>query len=617
MGCSQSTPDSRRPAGTACIPNDNLAIFVKLNEAQIDILRNRLWSVIEVMSRLLGSKDLWLLVGNPRGRHLCLPKQIREDDHPTIYASIAAEVKDSHKSDTGSGTAVLRKVHHRAYVFMLNRGVQLGVLCSYEREDGKDTLLHVMGQIVMSDILNCLATQSDVSGAYAVVEVVDGVWTIVACTRPWEDIVQRGVPVLFMEIFKAIDAANWTFERSIASGVWHDTFDCLFKSKHVIVLRLSSMRAVPGGRASISTPTNPCLFDEIEMGSLLGRGGFGTVYRGLWQDRIVAIKVVDGGSVAREVELGLKLKHPNVVETYAYDVRQADSDQQTVIVMELCENGSLRQAVESGLFKTDNRPNLPMIYRVLRDVAQGMAHLHSFDVVHGDLSMNNVLLDADFSAKICDFGMSRNYGGRTMQTKTHGVITHMAPEILLSGSLSLASDVYSFGIIMCEVLWGKRLWSNMPQGQIVTQKTMQTDGGIAIPPVNVYLKNLIVVCTQKNYHSRPTFARLLADLQQKADNPVECCASNEVRTDSVRSRSDMVRFHEPQSGPIRRDVTAMRTSSAPDTVARAHSAPRQDFDSPAKELLPDGPGKRRTSRLPPRSSIDVVQRPRASYEKRH
>ena len=605
MGCSQSTPDSKRAAGTAFTAANKRAVFVKLNDDQIDTLRNRLWSVMEVMTRILGSEGLWLVLGNPRGRHLCLPKEPPDDDHPSFYASLAVDVKDRPRTDTHSGTVVLTRARHKACVFMMNRGTHLGVLCNDETDDTRTALLRVMGQIVMSDVLNCLSTQSDVSGAYAVVEIVDTVWTIVACTRPWEDVMRAGVPVHFTDMFRVIDAANWTFERSVASGVWHDTFDCLFKSERAVVLRLSSMRVVSGGRVSASAPTNPCLFDEIEMGSLLGRGGFGTVYRGLWQDRIVAIKVVDGGSVAKEVELGLKLKHPNVVETYAYDVRQADSAVQTVIVMELCENGSLRQAVESGLFKTDNRPNLPMIYRVLRDVAQGMAHLHSFDVVHGDLSMNNVLLDTEFTAKICDFGMSRSYGGKTMQTATHGVITHMAPEILLSGSLSLASDVYSFGIIMCEVLWGKRLWSNMPQGQIVTQKTMQADGGIAIPPVNVYLKNLIVACTQKNYHGRPTFARLLTDLQKKADNPVECCAPNEVRTDVVRSRSDIVRFHEPQSG----------------LIARAQSGPRQDPTAAAQAkavaaaLLTDPPNRVRSGRLPPRDSIDVVHRPRASFDK--
>jgi hypothetical protein len=109
------------------------------------------------------------------------------------------------------------------------------------------------------------------------------------------------------------------------------------------------------------------------------------------------------------------------------------------------------------------------ILRIARDVASGMAYLHSLSICHGDLKCENVLLargvpepvqpvqqDA-VTAKISDFGLSRAMGSAVshLSTNTVGTVTHMPPELLCSGQLRPAADVYSFGIMLWQVRQGR------------------------------------------------------------------------------------------------------------------------------------------------------------------
>ena len=88
------------------------------------------------------------------------------------------------------------------------------------------------------------------------------------------------------------------------------------------------------------------------------------------------------------------------------------------------------------------------------DIAQAMTFLHSHDIIHGDLTGNNVLLsksDKDtrgFTALVSDFGLSRVARDGTQQTKSFGSVTHMPPELLADGTLSKAADVYAFGVLL-------------------------------------------------------------------------------------------------------------------------------------------------------------------------
>lgn len=100
------------------------------------------------------------------------------------------------------------------------------------------------------------------------------------------------------------------------------------------------------------------------------------------------------------------------------------------------------------------------------DIARGMLHIHSRQIVHGDLKAHNILIATvnGVTAKVADFGLSIKMDkGQTHVSGVHaGTLTHMAPEILMSGRISKAADVYAFGILMYETLTGQKAFKGTP-----------------------------------------------------------------------------------------------------------------------------------------------------------
>lgn len=140
-----------------------------------------------------------------------------------------------------------------------------------------------------------------------------------------------------------------------------------------------------------------------------------------------------------------KLRHPCITTVMGAVLES----QKPLLVMELMDNGSLRDLLSNQTFPLDAEQTLPMI----RDILQGIRFLHSAEppIIHGDLKSANVLVDANFRAKIADFGMSSSR--RILQAV--GTPFFMAPEILSGGAISTKSDVYSFGVLIWEVMTHK------------------------------------------------------------------------------------------------------------------------------------------------------------------
>ena len=266
------------------------------------------------------------------------------------------------------------------------------------------------------------------------------------------------------------------------------------------------------------------LFDSIRMGTLIGRGGFGSVYRAILDGKTVALKVLDGAEACisidmhlpaspsmvgeKEIEVGGRLNHDNVIKTMDYATRTIEGREQTWIVLEFCESGSLRQLIEDHYF--DSIRNL---IRVAKEIATGMAYLHSQQILHGDLSSNNVLFDKEYTAKISDFGLSRDFGGVTVITSALGTTCYMAPELLSSGKLNKAGDVYSYGILLLEMLTGKRAFSGMRYVEVITSKLADESSlvlGCIPSDAPEVMKELITECTRTEYNTRPSFDGIVA-----------------------------------------------------------------------------------------------------------
>ncbi|GLT49479.1 hypothetical protein SLA2020_230310 [Shorea laevis] len=221
--------------------------------------------------------------------------------------------------------------------------------------------------------------------------------------------------------------------------------------------------------------------EDLEELRELGSGTFGTVYHGKWRGTDVAIKRIKKSCFTgrsseqerltvefwREAEILSKLHHPNVVAFYG--VVQDGPGGTLATVAEYMVNGSLRHVLLSKDKHLDRRRRLI----IAMDAAFGMEYLHSKNIVHFDLKCDNLLVNLKDPArpicKVADFGLSKMKRNTLVTGGVRGTLPWMAPE-LLHGSSSKVSekvDVFSFAIVLWEILTGEEPYANMHYGAII------------------------------------------------------------------------------------------------------------------------------------------------------
>ncbi|KAI3425666.1 Protein kinase domain-containing protein, partial [Psidium guajava] len=214
---------------------------------------------------------------------------------------------------------------------------------------------------------------------------------------------------------------------------------------------------------------------NFDSSRILGEGGFGIVYRGILNDGgEVAVKVLkrDDHHGSREflseVEMLSRLHHRNLVKLIGICME----DHIRCVVYELIPNGS----VDSHLHGCD-KENDPLDWgarmKIALGAARGLAYLHedsSPRVIHRDFKASNILLEPDFTPRVSDFGLARAAmdEGNNRQVSTHvmGTFGYLAPEYAMTGHLLVKSDVYSYGVVLLELLTGRKpVDLSQPPGQ--------------------------------------------------------------------------------------------------------------------------------------------------------
>ena len=207
-------------------------------------------------------------------------------------------------------------------------------------------------------------------------------------------------------------------------------------------------------------------FEELELKERLGLGAAGEVYQGSFVHTPVAIKrLFDNQSQAledffKEVTLMSKLSHPNILLFIGVCVRD-NGDR--FIVTELMDRGSVFDLIHPNLSYSSIRVNPEedykltprRIHRILLQCSRGMSYLHSFrpPIVHRDLKSHNLLVDRNWNVKVGDFGLSRPQSADLMTAA--GTPQWTAPEVIRHDHYTTKADVYSFAIIIYELLSGK------------------------------------------------------------------------------------------------------------------------------------------------------------------
>ncbi|XP_071729276.1 G-type lectin S-receptor-like serine/threonine-protein kinase At1g67520 [Rutidosis leptorrhynchoides] len=209
---------------------------------------------------------------------------------------------------------------------------------------------------------------------------------------------------------------------------------------------------------SISSATN-----NFSSDNKLGEGGFGEVYKGILVDgQEIAAKRLSKNSeqgvteFMNETELTAKLQHTNLVRILGCCIEK----QEKILVYEYMPNNSLDFFLFDGRKKS--LPEWNTRFAIINGIAQGLLYLHNFSrlrVIHRDLKASNILLDDNLNPKISDFGMAKLFGMNESETNTTRVVGtrgYMPPEYMLEGSVSTKTDIYSFSVLLIEIVSSKK-----------------------------------------------------------------------------------------------------------------------------------------------------------------
>lgn len=276
---------------------------------------------------------------------------------------------------------------------------------------------------------------------------------------------------------------------------------------------------------------------DLRVSEKLGIGSFGVVYKARWRDTDVAYKtVLDDDmnvstmeSFADEIKMMRALRHPNIV-LFLGAVIQPNS---MGIVSELMKRGNLEQLLHGkGRSSSALRENGLLRRQMAADCARGMLYLHSLGVVHHDLKPANLLVDANWTLKVSDFGMSalKQHTYSSDCKAPGGTPEWMAPESLRGDDVNELSDVYSFGVILWELITLNFPWKELPSPVQIVAQVAFLHRRLKVPSwVETPMSDLLHDCWERESVDRPSFGQIVERLV--GEYPSAWSAGQNVVTD--------------------------------------------------------------------------------------
>ncbi|XP_043452224.1 mitogen-activated protein kinase kinase kinase 21 isoform X1 [Prionailurus bengalensis] len=389
----------------------------------------------------------------------------------------------------------------------------------------------------------------------------------------------------------------------------------IFPANYVAPCRPAASPAPPPPPPRPGSPVH-IDFERLELKELIGAGGFGQVYRATWQGQEVAVKAARrdpeqdaaaaAESVRREARLFAMLRHPNIIELRGVCLQQPH----LCLVLEFARGGALNRALAAANAAPD--PRAPGARRARRipphvlvnwavQIARGMLYLHEEAVVsilHRDLKSSNILLlekiehdnICNKTLKITDFGLAREWH-RTTKMSAAGTYAWMAPEVIKSSLFSKGSDIWSYGVLLWELLTGEVPYRGIDglavaYGVAVNKLTLPIPSTCPEP-----FAKLMKECWQQDPHIRPSFPLILEQL-----TAIEKAVMTDLPQESFHSMQDDWKLE------IQQMFDELRTKEK-ELRSREEELTRAALQQKSQEALL----KRREQQLAERE-IDVLER---------
>ncbi len=273
------------------------------------------------------------------------------------------------------------------------------------------------------------------------------------------------------------------------------------------------------------------LAERYRIVGLLGKGGMGEVYRAddLKLRQSVALKFLpaalskDAQKLERfhhEVRVARQVSHPNVCRVY--DI--ADADGQQFISMEYIDGEDL-----ASVLRRMGKPSADKAVQIARQLCAGLAAAHDKGVLHRDLKPHNVMIDGLGAVRVTDFGLAgfvEEFSGRDVGA---GTPAYMAPEQLAGREVSVKSDIYSLGVVLCELFTGKRLFDGASREQLQRSGTsVPTSLSTLADDLDPVVERVILRCLEPDPTARPSSALAVAAALPGGDPLAAALAAGET-----------------------------------------------------------------------------------------
>ncbi|XP_078085591.1 mitogen-activated protein kinase kinase kinase 21 isoform X2 [Mustelus asterias] len=358
---------------------------------------------------------------------------------------------------------------------------------------------------------------------------------------------------------------------------------------------------LPGQAGREAQAATEIEFSQLSLQEIIGVGGFGKVYRGTWRGQPVAVKAArrdpdeEAGATAesarREARLFAMLRHRNIIALRGVCLQEPN----LCLVMEYAQGGPLNRALAGRRIPPRTLVNWAV------QIARGMCYLHAeaiVPIIHRDLKSSNILLlekienddIANKTLKITDFGLAREWH-KTTKMSAAGTYAWMAPEVIKSSMFSKGSDVWSYGVLLWELLTGEVPYRGIDglavaYGVAVNKLTLPIPSTCPEP-----FTKLMEECWDQDPHVRPNFATILEQL-----TAIEATVITDLPQESFHSMQDDWKME------IQQMFNELRTKEK-ELRSREEELTRAELQQKSHEELL----KRREQQLAERE-IDVLER---------